>query len=499
MTVNTVYAPISYPGAGTAAPLSVPWEFDAVTEVSIIEVDDATEAETAMSLGVHYTIVKNVGLPGGVVTPTAERLVGTTWVIRRVTPRLQPDSLRLGGNFSETTVEKMFDRGVRALQEYEAALGAGDEFLRADVGSEATGLGLDLDGTPAGAAINQTTTSQHFAQNGARIHRLNDRLLIGAATVNDGAFPNVSQDWQSQEWVAGGFSSGPMVSSILGIANNANPNNAIGVMSAVRTKDFTSAGTTAIPIFGCAWNDNPTLGSKVYGGYFEAHRTDDAGVDTYGVEIDTRTLKDSVVPNPFRIGDVIALQLASGAEWGAGGQFDASAAIQIAANPMQFKRGIVFGATAIDGTDGVTGTGEAMSLAKGHFFRWHAGVSTQTSYFMCTTSTTAAGVGLNMGDNQFQVLAAQTGGLQFAFVTSTSAVNYFAFYSAAAGSALRILAGGSDTNIDVSIEPKGSGHIRAPIANLRNFANDAAAAAGSPAVPIGGLYRNGSVVQVRVT
>lgn len=33
---------------------------------------------------------------------------------------------------------------------------------------------------------------------------------------------------------------------------------------------------------------------------------------------------------------------------------------------------------------------------------------------------------------------------------------------------------------------------------LRNAANDAAAAALSPAVPIGGLYRNGSVVQVRI-
>ena len=35
------------------------------------------------------------------------------------------------------------------------------------------------------------------------------------------------------------------------------------------------------------------------------------------------------------------------------------------------------------------------------------------------------------------------------------------------------------------------------ITNLKNFANDAAAAAGG--VPVGGFYRNGSVVQVRVT
>jgi hypothetical protein len=34
------------------------------------------------------------------------------------------------------------------------------------------------------------------------------------------------------------------------------------------------------------------------------------------------------------------------------------------------------------------------------------------------------------------------------------------------------------------------------LANVRNFANDAAAAAGG--IPVGGIYRNGSVVQIRV-
>lgn len=33
---------------------------------------------------------------------------------------------------------------------------------------------------------------------------------------------------------------------------------------------------------------------------------------------------------------------------------------------------------------------------------------------------------------------------------------------------------------------------------LRNFADDTAAAAASPAVPVGGMYRTGSVLKVRV-
>jgi hypothetical protein len=34
------------------------------------------------------------------------------------------------------------------------------------------------------------------------------------------------------------------------------------------------------------------------------------------------------------------------------------------------------------------------------------------------------------------------------------------------------------------------------LANVKNFANDAAAAAGG--IPVGGIYRNGSIVQIRI-
>lgn len=42
------------------------------------------------------------------------------------------------------------------------------------------------------------------------------------------------------------------------------------------------------------------------------------------------------------------------------------------------------------------------------------------------------------------------------------------------------------------------GNIFLDVNNLQNYANDAAAAAASPPVPIGGLYRTGSSIMVRV-
>ena len=374
-----------------------------------------------------------------------------------------------------------------------------DTQLRSDLGSSLAGLGAALLGWPAGTGVNQPQTGKHFAQNGAGINRFADRALFGAAVANDGAFPNVGRDWMSDYWVGGGFGTGPMASAVVGIANNADPNSAIGHVSAVRTKDFTSAGTAAIGGFSFVLNNHATLATKAYGHYIEAHRTTAATADTFGLEIDTLTLKDTIAANPFQIGDVVALQLASGAEWSATGQYDASAAAQIAANPKRFKRGIVFGATALTGCDGVTGVAEAMSFAKGHYLQWWAGAGAPTSLIYSTATATSGAVNLELTQGQMNLNARASGKLQHAFIVDELAANYFAFYPGQAGSAVRILAGGTDTNIDVSLEPKGVGHLRVPIANLRNAANDAAAAALSPAVPVGGLYRNGSVVQVRVS
>lgn len=334
----------------------------------------------------------------------------------------------------------------------------GDGALRADLASTLTGEGAALLGWPTGYAINQLGTGQHFGQNGAAIHRLNDRLFLQAATANDGLFPNVAQDWMSAYWVAGGFGTGPMASSIFGVANNANPNAAIGVMSAVRTLDFTSAGTTAIPIFGCAFNNNATLATKVYGGYFEAHRTVAGPSDTIGLEVDTRSMNATITPDPYTFGDVVALQLASGAEWNASGQFDASCAITIAGNPKQFKKGIVIREDAL--TDLGGGLREPLAIPKSSLIRAWLAANTPGSYIYFATTTAAGSASLQMADAAFKVTETSTGSEQFRVTVTTAAVNYLNAQSSTAGNALQLSASGSDTDIDLQLTPKGAGNVR---------------------------------------
>jgi hypothetical protein len=328
--------------------------------------------------------------------------------------------------------------------------------LRADLAGTTNGLGIDLDGTVAGSAIDQITTGQHFTQNNARIHRFNDRILLNGATVNDGAFPNVTQDWQSQAWVTAGFGAGPMASAIFGLANNSNPNSAIGVNVAIRSRDFTSAGTTAIPVFGCAFNDNTTLGTKAYGGYFEAHRpVGSVGVDTYGVEIDTRASTSTITPDPYTIGDVVALQLASGAEWSATGQFDASAAIQIAANPMKFKKGIVIRDDAI--TDLGSGLKDVLCIPKGSLIRQWTGAGAPASYIYFATNTAAGSSSLQLADSSFKVSETSTGSEQFRVTVTTNAVNFLGTIAGATGTSPGLEARGADANANLRLIGKGTG------------------------------------------
>ncbi len=142
MTVNTSYAPVEYPGAGSTAPLVVPWVFGQAEDIVVVEIDNVTEAETPMTLGVHYTVTQSVN--GGVVTPVYARLAGKTWRISRSTPKTQPDVLRTAGNFLEGTVERMFDRVAMISQEIDARVESGDMLLRPDLESVSPGKGSSL-------------------------------------------------------------------------------------------------------------------------------------------------------------------------------------------------------------------------------------------------------------------------------------------------------------------------------------------------------------------
>jgi len=196
---------------------------------------------------------------------------------------------------------------------------------------------------------------------GARIYQMRDRVFIGGACENDGNLTNITVDWLEEERVSTTNNSQLAVLSTIGQT---------AILGGSRTSDFSVAGSMGC-IGGNFWaiNDNTAQVQTAYAVYMEARRYAGAGT-THGFEVDIVNYGDLVSMNPF---NMFSSGLTAGAWLASGGEFGsntASACIAIINNGAAVEKGIVIGATALLGTDGITGSGIAMEVSKGAAIRW---------------------------------------------------------------------------------------------------------------------------------
>lgn len=78
-----------------------------------------------------------------------------------------------------------------------------------------------------------------------------------------------------------------------------------------------------------------------------------------------------------------------------------------------------------------------------------------------------------------------------------NAVNCLEVYPSPTNNPAILAARGADTNVGLRLQPKGNAPVLIPIANVRDYADDAAAAGGGLAV--GSIYRTGSALKIRVS
>jgi len=352
-----------------------------------------------------------------------------------------------------------------------------------------------LTGTVTGT-INQPLSGEFFVQDGATVARVADRLFVGPATLNDGRYPNISQDWL-QAFLAsptGGSEVGPMVGTTMSVLSI---NGQFGFVSGSRSSDNPLAGSSnTIGIAAYAINDNATSESTVYAYYGEARRL--AGVDdqiTFGMEINVSNQGGVIAPSPYAqpAGSTIGHQVASGCGIPLPGAANTSAGIAFRANPTSFGAGIVFGANAIAGTNGVTGTGDAIMFAKGHTLTWYASDGNQTSHLQGNINDHTLATNLEFNDTGLTVQNA-TGGNLLVVPPVANSVNFIALSGAPAGGQVGVLAAGSNTDIDLKLNAKGAGclDVVTPITSTAT----AGAAGGLPAtvsgyltIKIGGVTR----------
>ena len=300
-----------------------------------------------------------------------------------------------------------------------------------------------------------------FTQNGAVIQRMNDRLMVGGATLNDCAYPNVYQDWLTTFQIAAGLSNGSIASAQSAVLNSGSTSETAGggLVTGIQSLNFASAGTNAIASGHYAVNNNATLATDAWALYAEAHKTTAASGSVYACELDTRTLAATTNPTPFQQGSVVGIQIASGCGLSAVGQFDASAAIQIQDNPKSFKVGINFGSSSIVGTDGTTGTGTAIAMAKGHLIAWYNSSQQVVGSIFSTCANTANATTINFTDSGLQIGSSTAAAISY-FTAPASSVNWLQFTSSATGNPPLIAAAGTDTNVDLLLATQGAGVLR---------------------------------------
>lgn len=215
----------------------------------------------------------------------------------------------------------------------------------------------------------------------------------------------------------------------------------------------------------------------------------------FGAEWAIKEKGSNVVLNPYStFGGTIGNWFAGGGDANTGGSpaNPSTVAIYIGPNASTWNSGIIFKDGF--GTDLGSGEMQAIVFPRSARLDWYFTGGTRGLSILSAVNQSASqqrfifGNAATTFNNNVNIPLFQVE------VVSGTVTGYLR--AAASVSALpTIIADGSATDIDIRLLPKGAGLLRTAIANVPNHADDAAAQAGG--VPVGGIYRNGSVLMIR--
>ena len=163
-------------------------------------------------------------------------------------------------------------------------------------------------------------------------------------------------------------------------------------------------------------------------------------------------------------------------------------AIAIGANSSTWNKGILFRADGITGTDGTTGTGTAIEMAKGHQLVWR----TPTNYIGFTVRSDATNDTANLtvaAQNNYIGLYGYSGVIAV-FQATSSPANYLSLFNSAAASYPAIAASGSDTDIGVFYRAKGTAPHR--FFSQDSLSNEEFRAGGVNSAPVNYVHAYGT-------
>lgn len=300
---------------------------------------------------------------------------------------------------------------------------------------------------------------------GARITRLADRVFIGRAAPR---FAGNSLAGDAGYSFFSSTTDGPAylpINSALVVESGPSQ---YGIAACVRTSELT--GVSGIGLGSAIVNDK--AGARAWGWIAEIQHEGGA-LNSNGFELAVKNKSGvNTTYTPYQaVSGVFGGRIVAGGDALFGGAANApsTAALIIIRNSENgntwgWNSGIVFRNDAIQGVDGTaadTGTGSAISMARGHAIDWHAPTGGRAVRVTSRVTDAAKGHMVLFVDDAvvFQSESAALAPI-VRFQSVASAVNYIQIANGASGGPVTITATGPDSNIGIRLIPKGTGLVQ---------------------------------------
>lgn len=293
------------------------------------------------------------------------------------------------------------------------------------------------------------------------ITRFRDRVFVGDAAEFPATRSNTSTTWipdatTGANWIVRD-SQFAVMQDVGAIA--------IAGLSRVSDGDAIASAPATIGIAGATINDTTVVGRSAWSIYGDVQHQPDASITdqahSFGVELALKNKGGSITGTPYGLGygvHGIWIQCGGDASYGGASANPINSAITIKKGGNTSNVGILFDATALTGTDGVTGTGSAVRMARGHRLDWYFAGGNLGASIRSDIDTAGAAYTLLFDDNTVQFLG-NNSKRTFSTVWVSNAVNGVQVRSAASGSPARIIVTSDDSNAGLNIGALGTGVV----------------------------------------
>lgn len=343
--------------------------------------------------------------------------------------------------------------------------------------------------TQPGTVITPSTANLFYQQNGAIVNRMNDRILLGAATVNSGNATGVG----TQDWLQAIIPDTTSISQFTSLST-------IGAFAGIfgtRTSDAPTSITQSICLGGFGINDNTTVVGSMTVYYGETRHYASATSVSIGFEFDSIPLSGAALGDctPYNMFQ----NLVTANHWFSFGRPDVASADSSVglgfinnagaafATSGRVLRGIVFDATVLIGATGVgtSGFGTAISMAAGHAIVWYNTSQNVAASIISQVQSHNSWLSLVFANTGLFVLGGTSGNLLLVTGVQAATTGLNIIPTATTVGNVTVSPISSLTNADLFLEPQGAaGYIGLGCGPGMSTSANTGSASALPADPV---------------